>query len=1386
LDPDGDGIVDVNDLIYVGKHWGWSGTPGAISADVDCNGAVDVNDLIAVGKKLNGAAGTILNPPTVASSPTPMTSDTTTPAGVPTSANSLVATATPSGTPTAAYGGTAHLLVQSGSRTLRPGDRVVVDVIATSDVPVASVEFGLTWDPRIVRVDRVLPGAWLNDYASASGGNLVSVGHWAPDDASGVVTTGGYALVGASGPGPSGSGTVATIELTALGAGLTEIDLTGALLGTQLDHTTAPIDNLTTLGGGVQVAADDTATPTDTPTPSETATPIPTFTTAPTFTIAPPPPTNTPINANATVVVSPSATTVAAGTTNLTLDVVATSDSDVLGFGFGLTFDPSVVQITSVTESNSTTTGWLTSYANANGGFLFQGAPWTVDNTNGTVTNGAVAIVGTSGAGPVGTGTIAEISLTALTSGSTSITLTGVDVSTYVNGQAVPIPNLTIANGQVTIQGSNTVTNTPTPSMTPTASMTASGSTSPTATFSTTGTPTPSATATTTPVLSPSATGTATPTTSGTPGNTATPTLTPTFTMTYTVTPTFVPTGTATVVGSITVDTLTVSNGSTFTVNVNVSTASQVGGIQFGATFNPQVVKANSVGVGTMLSTWGSANGVAYSVNVPFQIDNAAGTISVGGISGLGRPTGSTFGPTGQGVIATISFTALATGTSPVALSNLTLSTLDPTTGQPLSGETVTLQNGQITVNIAMTQTAVPSVTSTLAPPSNTPVPSSTSSAIPTATYTYTPTPSATPTRSPTQTASITPTSTSTIQLTNTPFASTTVAPTFTLPAGPSPTGAPYTGTASLAVSPTVTTMAPGASATVVVVVSVGQVSRGLSFGLTFDASVIAIDSVDEGTFYSDWATANGDSTLVLPAWTVDNSAGTVSDGGVSMTGGTTSQGPSSGSGTAATISFHTLANASGTSPLNFTASTCVSATDDQGVPHCVSNATITNGSITVGAANGTTTVIPSITTTPGPGTPSVTPTFTPTVTVTGTRSPVSATTSPGTGTPSPGTGTPGAGTGTPGASGGTPGATVAVVRSASGALVTVTPVPGSRGPGGQSGAGSSTKGGPGGTGGAPRGGSAVLGQSLVAAGGDAGGAGGSSDANGDTTGGPGDAGSGDNGAGGGGNGSNGGRVAQIDLSQVIDDKGLIKQEVHATDPSGTVGVIIPANTHALTHDRRPLTAIQVQPLTNHPVVPDDVYLIGSAIELGPTGATFEPPITVTLTYDPKRVPTGLTPDDLQQSFFDVNGGRWVSMDSGVDATNHTVSARTSHFTTFGILSRPPPSVNWLLLALILALEAAVGYAAYRYLLWRRRQNAEEEETPLDDLGWDVTDQPTETALVVAGFLRAGSTHANGTVNGEYHPLDEEDAEGRSSEDTSSPEEDTDDTIRSSEREVRE
>lgn len=130
---------------------------------------------------------------------------------------------------------------------------------------------------------------------------------------------------------------------------------------------------------------------------------------------------------------------------------------------------------------------------------------------------------------------------------------------------------------------------------------------------------------------------------------------------------------------SLTVDSDAVSVGTTFDLNIEIADAVDLISWQFDLTYDPIILQVNSVTEGPILLSTGGPT--AFSSGL---IDNTSGVISLitNSYNGLTPPSGS-------GVLATVSFTALARGLAPVTASNVFLDFSD-------SG--FTIGNGSVTV----------------------------------------------------------------------------------------------------------------------------------------------------------------------------------------------------------------------------------------------------------------------------------------------------------------------------------------------------------------------------------------------------------------------------------------------------------------------------------------------------------------------------------------------------------------------------------------------------------------------------------------------------------------------------------------------------------------
>jgi hypothetical protein len=178
----------------------------------------------------------------------------------------------------------------------------------------------------------------------------------------------------------------------------------------------------------------------------------------------------------------------------------------------------------------------------------------------------------------------------------------------------------------------------------------------------------------------------------------------------------------------------------------------------------------------------------------------------------------------------------------------------------------------------------------------------------------------------------------------------------------------------------------------------------------------------------------------------------------------------------------------------------------------------------------------------------------------------------------------------------------------------------------------------------------------------------------------------------------------------VIDEEGVIRESVTYRTDDGALEIEIGAGTTALKADGEPLQAITVKMVCdNIPPPPVGAYIIGCVYDLGPDGATFDPPITVRLYYDPDKVPEGIAEKDLVIAYYNVSTQQWVVLPSTVDTDTHTITAETDHLTLFAVYAEaaaggPEGEAGtsiWIIVGPVIAV-IVLGIVAY-WLLKRKR-----------------------------------------------------------------------------------
>ena len=298
-----------------------------------------------------------------------------------------------------------------------------------------------------------------------------------------------------------------------------------------------------------------------------------------------------------------------------------------------------------------------------------------------------------------------------------------------------------------------------------------------------------------------------------------------------------------------------VGPGDTFTVEVVIEEARDLGGFQFDLVYDPAIVQVKEVDLGGFLGSTGRS-----VVPVGPKVEDEAGRMPFGAIS-----FGSGPGPSGMGTLAAITLEARGEGSTVLDLRDVQV--LD-TGGSP---QPVTAQGGQVVVRGAeaptpvATATPTPAATATPAPaatatpgPTNTPeaadTPGPPATALPSPTPSVTSpaveTPTEAPPPSPTPSVSITPTETKptevttplavpTVEATEAPVAVTTVEATKAPAAATAAPTSPPTTPPPPSTSP-IPMPSPTPLATISVPAATGS-SGGAVLGLMLAALAVAI-----------------------------------------------------------------------------------------------------------------------------------------------------------------------------------------------------------------------------------------------------------------------------------------------------------------------------------------------------------------------------------------------------------------------------------------------------------------------------------------------------------------------------------------------------------------
>jgi len=131
---------------------------------------------------------------------------------------------------------------------------------------------------------------------------------------------------------------------------------------------------------------------------------------------------------------------------------------------------------------------------------------------------------------------------------------------------------------------------------------------------------------------------------------------------------------------------------------------------------------------------------------------------------------------------------------------------------------------------------------------------------------------------------------------------------------------------------------------------------------------------------------------------------------------------------------------------------------------------------------------------------------------------------------------------------------------------------------------------------------------------------------------------------------------------------GKFRKAVKATSTDGMLTVNIPEGTVGKDKHGNGLAYLNVSENDGYPQPTENSHIIGMAYNFRPSGATFDPAITMTCGYNPGTLPSGVNEKDLTIAYYDAGNSKWVKLEGTVDSKKHIITAHVSHFTDLAII----------------------------------------------------------------------------------------------------------------------
>lgn len=144
----------------------------------------------------------------------------------------------------------------------------------------------------------------------------------------------------------------------------------------------------------------------------------------------------------------------------------------------------------------------------------------------------------------------------------------------------------------------------------------------------------------------------------------------------------------------------------------------------------------------------------------------------------------------------------------------------------------------------------------------------------------------------------------------------------------------------------------------------------------------------------------------------------------------------------------------------------------------------------------------------------------------------------------------------------------------------------------------------------------------------------------------------------------------RIDTDKIITAH-FFPEEIVSED--NRLHLVFPVGTVVQDKDGEPLTDLEIAVNGTPLPTPPEANFIGLPYELGPHGASFGQPVSLSCSYDPSQIPPRVAEEELAMAYYDEDSGQWLPLPSVVDVASHIVTTLIDHLSTFAIISPLSP-----------------------------------------------------------------------------------------------------------------